>query len=87
MRGWRYGPDLFDFLSPGLLMLMKRFYQQSSRFQATKAQIAYLRAIHLRQPIKTNAATVYRCYPFLEFREDGVFVKPEVVKQFNLDQE
>jgi hypothetical protein len=22
MRGWRYGPDLFDFLSPGLLMLV-----------------------------------------------------------------
>jgi len=65
---------------------MKRYYQQSNRFQATRAQIAYLRAIHQRQPIKTNAATAYRCYPFLEFRDDGVFVKADVVKHFHLDQ-
>jgi hypothetical protein len=64
---------------------MKRFYQQSSRFQATRAQIAYLRAIHLHQPIKTNAATIYRCHPFLEFRDGEYFVKPEIVKHFNLD--
>jgi hypothetical protein len=62
---------------------MKRYYTQSSKFSATKAQIAYLRAVHQGLPIRTNRATANRCFRFLSF-EGGIHVKPEVVAAFNL---
>jgi hypothetical protein len=65
---------------------MKRYYQQTGRFGATRAQIQYLRAVYRGVPSKTNGATRARCYRFLVFTETGVSVKPEIVAQFHLDQ-
>jgi hypothetical protein len=66
---------------------MRRYSQQNNRFQATKAQIDYLRAVHQGLKSNTNGATRGRCFKFLVFEDGKVFVKPEIVAQFKLDQE
>lgn len=63
---------------------MKCYYQQSSKFSATPAQIEYLRGIHKGYAVKTNGATRARCFQYLVFG-DKVSVKREIVTQFKLE--
>ena len=65
---------------------MKGFYQQTSRFAATRAQIEYLRAVHHGLQSNTNGATRARCYRFLVFADGKASVNPEIVKQLGLDK-